>query len=189
MYLFLQILFIKYLCHNLYKGCNLRNLCSWDEKAKYSLVSFFKWLARIWSPEPYNLYFNLLQFLTVDNIKTKKFKLAYSQLKLSLEIPHLISLSSAFVQPLLASTSHDKSTFSSASQFPEVLMPFGQNQILIPFWKRRKCHFWVEIVNFDWKKVVEMVGEVRGANKIDPGPIFRGPHAFWAELQLDSFWK
>jgi hypothetical protein len=47
----------------------------------------------------------------------------------------------------------------------------------------------VEIVNFDWKKVVEMVGEVRGANKIDPGPIFRGPHAFWAELQLDSFLK
>jgi hypothetical protein len=39
------------------------------------------------------------------------------------------------------------------------------------------------------EQVVEMVGEVRGANKVDPGPIFRGPYAFWAELHLDSFLK
>ena len=38
-------------------------------------------------------------------------------------------------------------------------------------------------------QVLEMRGEVRGANKIDPGPIFHGPHAFWAELQFDSFLK
>jgi hypothetical protein len=44
-----------------------------------------------------------------------------------------------------------------------------------------KCQFWVE------KNAVEMVGEVRGANKVDPGPISHGPNAFWAELQLDSF--
>ena len=46
-----------------------------------------------------------------------------------------------------------------------------------------KCQFWVE------KNAVEMVGEVRGANKVDTGPIFRGPYAFWVELHLDSFLK
>jgi hypothetical protein len=39
------------------------------------------------------------------------------------------------------------------------------------------------------EQVVEMVGEVRGNNKVDPGPISHGPNAFWAESELDSFCK
>jgi hypothetical protein len=37
------------------------------------------------------------------------------------------------------------------------------------------------------KQAVKMGGEVRGTTKVDPGPISRGPNAFWAELQIDSF--
>jgi hypothetical protein len=39
------------------------------------------------------------------------------------------------------------------------------------------------------KQVVEMMGEVGGNTKVDPGPVSHGPNAFWAEPQLDSFLK
>jgi hypothetical protein len=41
----------------------------------------------------------------------------------------------------------------------------------------------------DGKQGVEMRGEVRGATIGHPGTVSHGPNAFWAELQLDSFFS
>ena len=43
--------------------------------------------------------------------------------------------------------------------------------------------------DFAKKQVVDMVEKVGGTTNDDTGPVSFGPNAFWAELQIDSFFK